>query len=188
MVWDKLRPPTYKRRCPVIGPSRQRRQERRGAARQAEPPEDAAQAEEGQHQLAENAIGAGDNNEQTETPQPIENIVNVAIANMVSDEIVDDDTTVTEEELVVVFGEHFSEEKFNHKQYWVAMEEKLKPGVSYFDNDGSFWNEKEKKNTTGFFQTVRLRKEFYRHFLYDIRNWPVGTKIIEVRSKTKEKL
>ena len=104
----------------------------------------------------------------------------VRIAAEVTDEFCKEDEEKEGEELVIVFGEYSSKEAFNDKPYFKEMKEKLSRGTSYFHYDGTYW--KERENVTGFYQTVRLKSGFCRKFLKETRNWPAGTKIVEIRA------
>ena len=95
---------------------------------------------------------------------------------------------VSEEELVIIFGEHASKEPFDHEHFFGEIKTKLKNSVSLFHYDGTYWKEDEKEDTTGFYQTVRLKPGFYRKYLYNLENWPAGTKIVEIRKQEESYL
>lgn len=193
------------------GPSRDRRCARREAARQ-----DAGNVGcvNGQHStedpIAEEAIevdevetlpdgtedapidaeqGKVDGNPKSNSVANTE-VVKLVVAKEVSDEIENVEIETIEEELVMIFGEYTSEEPFDHEYYFGAIKKTLENSISYFHYDGTYWKEKEgnKKNTTGFYQTVRLKPGIYRSCLYDARNWPGGTQIVELRKKDEHYL
>ena len=87
--------------------------------------------------------------------------------------------------MVVVIGEVKINGKFEHKPFWAQMKNKLSEATTYFHHDGTYWTENEAENIIGFYQTVKLRKGFYRNYLIDPKHWPSGTKITELR-KFKE--
>ena len=78
-----------------------------------------------------------------------------------------------EEELVIIFGEYTSD----HGYYFRAIKKKLEKSISYFHYDGTYWKENDKKNTTGFYQTVRLKPGIYRR-----------VQIVELRKKDEDYL
>ena len=205
-------PPPFPQRNPNRrnGPARQRRRERRAADRQAAEIQKSAEEAPNQEDVnlnpaedAENSVNYQNNtnendnqevagNASFEKQDDIEietNPAETAAANIpreISDEILID--PLVEAELVIVFGEVISEDKFDYEIFWSEMKEKLASGTSFFHYDGTYWVEKEQKNTTGFFQTVRLKDGFYRNFLYDLKNWPSGTKIVEIRNQSEDRL
>ena len=169
------------------GPSRQRRRARREAARQVA-------SGVGGHENDPHAKGEHVVEEATASTTPTEDVANISsaenaehvkivVANEVIDEIDNSELEISEEELVIVFGEHSSQDPFDHEQFFGAIKKQLESAVSYFHYDGTYWKENEKENTTGFYQTVRLKPGFYRKYLYNLENWPGGTKITEIRKQ-----
>ena len=183
------------------GPARQKRRERREAARKVsndighendQPVIDEVVAEEAtletekvaQTQTAKEKDTHKDTESSAENAEP----VIISVANDVIDEIeMSEMEPSEEEELVMIFGEHSCEEgSFDHKQFFGEIKRRLEPLVSFFHYDGTYW--KEKENATGFYQTVRLKQGIYRRDLRNLENWPVRTKILEIRKQEESYL
>jgi hypothetical protein len=130
-------------------------------------------------------LTASETNINTDTDSSATNAepVIITVANYVIEEIEKSEMELSEKkELVMIFGEHSGEEgSFDHKQFFGEIKRRLQPLVTLLHYDGTYW--KEKENDTGFYQTVRLKQGIYRRDLRNLENWPVRTKILQIRKQ-----